>query len=153
MSIKTMDRKVGLVIMGIAVLYLILSFQLPQFPYTEVDADVLPKGLGFLFFGLGALLFIQNKPETEEEKKKRYINKTDLMLLLATLAALLVYVFFLEILGFIISTIVFLSLTMRMYEYKNWTRNIIVSVAFTFFLYFTFNYVLKIYLPQGILPF
>ncbi|MHA6261060.1 tripartite tricarboxylate transporter TctB family protein [Sporosarcina sp. CAU 1771] len=153
MSIKTMDRKIGLVIMGIAVFYLVLSFQLPEFPYTQVDADVIPKGLGFLLLGLGALLFLQNKPETEEEKKKRYINKTDLMLLLATLVALLVYVFFLEILGFIISTIIFLSLTMRMYEYRNWIKNIIVSFVFTFFLYFAFNYALKIYLPQGILPF
>ncbi|MFC5604772.1 tripartite tricarboxylate transporter TctB family protein [Sporosarcina koreensis] len=153
MSLHTMDRKVSLVIMAIAIVYLILSFQLPLYPYTQVDADVLPKGLGFLLLGLAILLFIQNRPETEEEKQKRNIKKEDVILLLLTLAALLLYVFFLEILGFILTTGIFLIVTMRMFGYMNWKRNVMVSLVFTFILYIAFNYLLKIYLPQGILPF
>lgn len=151
--LRSMDRKVSLVIMALAIFYLILSYQLPKFPFSQVDADVLPLGLGYLLLGLAVILFIQNKPETEEQKEKRTLKKEDLILLLATLGALLLYVFCLEFLGFVITTIVFLSLTMRMYGYMNWTRNVIVSLVFTLFLYFAFNYLLKIYLPQGILPF
>lgn len=151
--LHTIDRKIALVIAAISIFYLVLSYQLPEFAYTQVDADALPKGLGYLMLGLAALLFIQNKPETEEQKAQRTLKKEDLILILITLGALLLYVFFLEILGFVICTIVFLMLTMRMYGYLNWTRNVIVSVIFTFVLYFSFNYLLKIYLPQGILPF
>ncbi|WP_432361282.1 tripartite tricarboxylate transporter TctB family protein [Sporosarcina sp. UB5] len=153
MSLHTMDRKVSVVLMAISIIYLLLAFQLPDYPYSQVDSDVLPKGLGFLLFGLAILLFIQNRPETEEEKQKRNIKKEDVILLLVTLGALLLYVFFLEIIGFVLSTVIFLVLTMRMYGYMNLKRNIIVSVIFTLLLYFAFNYLLKIYLPQGILPF
>ncbi|WP_301107725.1 tripartite tricarboxylate transporter TctB family protein [Sporosarcina sp.] len=151
--LRTMDRKVSLIIMALAIFYLILSYRLPKLAFTKVDADVLPLGLGYLLLGLAVILFIQNKPETEEQKERRKIKKEDLNLLLVTLAALILYVFCLEFLGFVITTIVFLSLTMRMYGYMNWMRNIIVSFVFTFVLYLSFNYLLKIFLPQGILPF
>lgn len=151
--LQTMDRKVALVIMAVAIIYLVLSYQLPDFIYTQVDADALPKGLGYLLLGLSVLLFIQNVPETSEQKEKRTLKKEDLILLLITLGALIIYVFFLEILGFVISTLVFLTVTMRLYGYMNWLRNVLVSVIFTLVLYFAFNYLLKIYLPQGILPF
>ncbi len=151
--LHTADRKVALVLMAISLVYLILSYQLPEFPYTQVDADMLPKSLGYLLLGLAVLLFIQNKPETEEQKAQRTIKKEDLMLMLITLVALLLYVFFLEMLGFVICTIIFLIFTMRMYGYLNWTRNVMVSFIFTFILYFSFNYLLNIFLPQGILPF
>ena len=153
MSLRNMDRKVALVLMAVAVFYLILSYQLPDFAYTQVDADVLPKGLGFIMLGLAVLLFLQNKPETADEIEKRSLKKEDLMLLIYTLGCLLLFVFFLEIIGFVLSTAIFLILTMRMYGYMNLKRNVIVSVIFTLTLYFSFNYLLKIYLPQGILPF
>ncbi|WP_438315828.1 tripartite tricarboxylate transporter TctB family protein [Sporosarcina sp. FA9] len=153
MSIRNMDRKVALILMAIAVFYLILSYQLPDFAFVQVDADALPKGLGFLLLILAVLLFVHNKPETEEEIEKRTLKKEDKMLLIYTLISLLLFVFFLEILGFVLSTVIFLIVTMRMFEYRNWTRSIIVSVVFSLILYFSFNYVLKIYLPQGILPF
>lgn len=153
MSLRNMDRKVALVLMAVAVFYLILSYQLPDFAYTQVDADVLPKGLGFIMIGLAVLLFLQNKPETASEKEKRSLKKEDLKLLIYTLGCLLLFVFFLEIIGFVLSTAIFLIVTMRMYGYMNLKRNVIVSIIFTLTLYFSFNYVLKIYLPQGILPF
>ena len=151
--LHTMDRKIAIVIAAISISYLVLSYQLPSFAYTQVDADVLPKGLGYLMLGLAVLLFIQNKPETNEQKAQRTLKKEDLILILITLGALLLYVFFLEMLGFVICTIVFLIVTTRMYGYLKWVRNVLVSVIFTFVLYFAFNYLLKIYLPQGILPF
>lgn len=153
MSIHNMDRKVALVIMGIAIVYLVFSFQLPIFPYAAVDADVLPKGLGFVMLTLAIILFVQNRPETDEQKQRRTIKKVDLILLLSTVGALIVYVFLLEIIGFVLSTTLFLMLTMRMYGYQKWVTNVIASITFTLILYFAFNYLLKIFLPQGILPF
>ena len=153
MSIQNMDRKVALVIMFIAVVYLVLSFRLPEYPYALVDADALPKGLGYLLLSLSVILFFQNRPEKDEEKQKRNIKKDDLIILIVTLLSLLLYVFLLEPLGFVISTIVFLAFTIRLYGYKKWITNLVVSIGFSLFLYFSFNYILKVYLPQGIMPF
>ena len=153
MTVHNMDRKLAVVIMGIAIIYLVLSFRLPEYPYALIDADFLPKGLGYLLLILSVILFFQNRPETEEEKEKRSIKKDDLIILIVTLIALLFYVFILEKIGFVLSTILFLTFTMRLYGYKKWMMNIIVSVGFSLVLYFSFNYLLKVFLPQGIMPF
>lgn len=151
--VNTTDRKISIVIFLFALLYLFLSYQLPNFEYALIDSDTLPKGLGFLLIVLSIILFIQNKEQSEAEKIKRQIKKEDLILLIATIVSLLAYVTLFEILGFVVTTILFLVITMRMYGYSNWKISMVVSITFTFVLYFSFNYILKIYLPQGILPF
>ncbi|MFD0944200.1 tripartite tricarboxylate transporter TctB family protein [Savagea faecisuis] len=151
--VNTTDRKISIVLFLFALLYLFLSYQLPNFEYALIDSDILPKGLGFLLIVLSIILFIQNKEESEAEKIKRQIKKEDLILLIATIVSLLAYVTLFEILGFVVTTILFLVITMRMYGYSNWKISMVVSITFTFVLYFSFNYILKIYLPQGILPF
>jgi putative tricarboxylic transport membrane protein len=148
-----MDRKISVVLFIVALIYLLLSYQLPAFPYTIVDADVLPKGLGFLLLLLSLILFFQNRPETKEQKQKRTLQKQDVVILLSILGTVLVYIFLLEIVGFVINTILFLIVTTRVLGYMKWRTNIIVSVLFTLILYFSFNYLLQIYLPQGFLPF
>jgi putative tricarboxylic transport membrane protein len=153
MILKTMDRKISVVLFIVALIYLLLSYQLPAFPYTIVDADVLPKGLGFLLLLLSLILFFQNRPETKEQKQKRTLQKQDVVILLSILGTVLVYIFLLEIVGFVINTILFLIVTTRVLGYMKWRTNIIVSVLFTLILYFSFNYLLQIYLPQGFLPF
>jgi len=151
--VNTTDRKISIVLFLFALLYLFLSYQLPNFEYALIDSDILPKGLGFLLIVLSIILFIQNKEESEAEKIKRQIKKEDLILLIATIVSLLAYVTLFEILGFVVTTVLFLVITMRMYGYSNWKISMVVSITFTCVLYFSFNYILKIYLPQGILPF
>jgi putative tricarboxylic transport membrane protein len=153
MFLQTMDRKIAVVLFIVALIYLLLSYQLPAFPYTIVDADVLPKGLGYLFVLLSLILFLQNRPETEEQKQKRTLEKQEVIILLSILGTVLLYIFLLEIVGFVINTILFLITTTRVLGYVKWRTNIIVSVLFTLILYFSFNYLLQIYLPQGFLPF
>jgi putative tricarboxylic transport membrane protein len=153
MFLQTMDRKIAVVLFIVALIYLLLSYQLPAFPYTIVDADVLPKGLGYLLVLLSLILFLQNRPETEEQKQKRKLEKQEVIILLSILGIVLLYIFLLETVGFVINTIVFLIITTRVLGYVKWRTNIVVSVLFTLILYISFNYLLQIYLPQGFLPF
>lgn len=148
--IASVERKVAIVLLLLSILYLVLSFQIPTFPYSIVDADALPKGLGFLLAALSILLFIQNPTE---DRKKSDLKKDEVLMLLAVAGLIFIYILLFELLGFVIVTILFLLVTSRMLGYTKWKTLFAVSIGFTLVLYFSFNYLLQIYLPQGILPF
>ncbi|MFK3960686.1 tripartite tricarboxylate transporter TctB family protein [Pseudalkalibacillus hwajinpoensis] len=148
--LASVERKVAIVLLLISILYLFLSFQLPTFPYAIVDADALPKGLGFLLAALSILLFILNPTE---DRKKSDIKKDEVLMLLVVAALIFVYILLFELLGFVVVTILFLLVTSRILGYTKWKTLIAVSIGFTLVLYFSFNYLLQIYLPQGLLPF
>ncbi|WP_377887614.1 tripartite tricarboxylate transporter TctB family protein [Alkalihalobacillus sp. R86527] len=148
--IKSVEQKVSIVLFLISSFYLLLSYQLPTFPYAIIDADALPKGLGFLLALLSILLFIKNPVD---DHKKSKLKKEEVLILLAVAGLILVYILLFEILGFVLVTTLFLLSTSRLLGYKNWKALITVTIVFTFVLYVSFNYLLQIYLPQGILPF
>ncbi|WP_250886823.1 tripartite tricarboxylate transporter TctB family protein [Bacillus sp. SM2101] len=148
-----MDRKLSLICIAIATCYLFLSYRLPEYPYAIMDADVIPKGLGFLLVILAFLLFLQNKQETEQEREKRNVDPKEIRMLLVVLIIIIIYIFLLEIIGFVINTFLFLLVLIRLLGYKKWLSNTLVSIILPIVIYFAFNYLLKIYLPQGILPF
>jgi putative tricarboxylic transport membrane protein len=151
--LKPINRKIGLVLIGFAVFYLILSFRLPEYPYAAIDADFVPKALGFLLLVLSVLLFLSKKQETEGEKQKRKIPEGEAKVLLTVCTLILLYIFFFEIIGFVIMTSLFIFVTTWYLGYdKKWT-NAIVSIVFSLSIYLMFNYLLQISLPTGILPF
>jgi putative tricarboxylic transport membrane protein len=151
--LKPINRKIGLVLIGFALFYLILSFRLPEYPYAAIDADFVPKALGFLLLLLSVLLFFSKKPETEEEKNKRKIPDGEAKTLLTVCSFILVYIFFFELIGFVVMTALFIFITTWYLGYKKKWTNAIVSVVFSLSIYMMFNYLLQISLPAGILPF
>lgn len=146
------NQKMALILAAIAGVYLILSFSLPKYPNAIIDADVVPKGLGFLLLFFAILLFFDKKEETEAEKQKRSISKNNVLVLLAVLAFILIYISLLEILGFLIMTTLFIFCCSLFLGYKKHLANGIVSVVFSMAIYGLFNYLLRINLPAGIIP-
>lgn len=146
------NQKMALILAAIAGVYLILSFSLPKYPNAIIDADVVPKGLGFLLLFFAILLFFDKKEETEAEKQKRSISKNNVWVLLAVLAFILIYISLLEILGFLIMTTLFIFCCSLFLGYKKHLANGIVSVVFSMAIYALFNYLLRINLPAGIIP-
>ncbi|MGO4889225.1 tripartite tricarboxylate transporter TctB family protein [Anaerobacillus sp. MEB173] len=151
--LKTMNQRVSIVLLLIAIVYLILSYQLPSYAYTEVDADMIPKALGWLLIFLSVLLFLAKDSETEEQKARRKIPKKDIGVLLTVAGFIFVYIMLLEFLGFVIITALFIFFCSWFLGYKQHVTNMIVSVVFPVFMYTVFTMLLKISLPQGILPF
>lgn len=151
--LKTVNQKVSLVLLAIGAGYLILAYQIPSYPYTQVDADIIPKVLGYLLIFLSVLLFLSKDSETEEQKARRKIPKKEVGMLLGVGGIILFYIMLLEILGFVVVTALFIFVCSRFLGYKNHLVNGLVSVLFPIILYLMFTELLKISLPSGILPF
>jgi putative tricarboxylic transport membrane protein len=150
--LKSVNRKIGVVLIIISVFFLILCYQLPSYPFAVVDADVVPKALGWLFLFLSILLFFQKDTETAEQKERRNIPKKEILVLLTVGVFIFLYIFLLEILGFVIVTALFIFVCSKYLGYKDLKSNIAVSILFPVILYAIFVYLLQISLPQGILP-
>jgi putative tricarboxylic transport membrane protein len=146
------NQKVAVILAILAGFYLLLSYNLPKYPNAIIDADVVPKGLGFLLLFFAVLLYLDKKEETEAEKLKRTITKENVLLLLAVLSFILIYIFLLEIIGFLIMTALFIFGCSLFLGYRKHVTNAIVSVVFSLVIYGLFNYLLKINLPAGIIP-
>lgn len=71
-------------------------------------------------------------------------------LLLGTIGLSVLYVALLSILGFLISTPLFLIILIRFLGYEKWVNNVAASVGLTATLYLLFVTVLGVNLPQGI---
>ncbi|MGM0835312.1 MAG: tripartite tricarboxylate transporter TctB family protein [Bacillota bacterium] len=153
MILKPINRLLGLVLATFAMVYLFFSFQIPSYTYATVDANVVPKGLGFLLLFLAVLLFFQRAKETEAERQKRTIPRKELLILLAVAFFILIYIFLLETVGFVLMTTLFIFTCSTFLGYKKYKISAIVAMLYSLALYFLFNYLLLIYLPSGLLPF
>lgn len=151
--IKTMNQKTSIFLILLGSGYLYTTAKLPSYPYSPVDADVIPIGLGWVLIGLAVFLYFSEDSETEEQKAKRDIPKKDVAALVAVFLFIFLYIFLLEIVGFVLTTAIFIFFCSWFLGYKKFKTNIIVSILFPLFIYITFTQFLKISLPEGILPF
>ncbi|KMK95748.1 tripartite tricarboxylate transporter TctB family protein [Rossellomorea marisflavi] len=149
----TVNKGISIVLMLVAVTYLIMSFLLPEYPFVPVDADLIPKILGFCLLILSFCFFFSKDLDTEEQKAKRVIPRKEVLMLLAIMGLILIYITFLEVAGFIIMTTAFIIVCSRVLGYKKWVPNILTAIVFSGSAYSLFNYALSIRLPAGILPF
>ncbi|MFC4075272.1 tripartite tricarboxylate transporter TctB family protein [Salinithrix halophila] len=147
----TRDRQASIVLMIIAVLYLLFSYRLPSYALAVMDADALPIGLGWLLLVLAVLLFFfgEKTPADQEDS----LSRKEWGVLGTVLGATLLYVFFLEWLGFVLVTIPFILGVTVLLGYRRWGVNVTVALGFTGVMYYAFTYLLNITLPQGPLPF
>ena len=150
--VKTMNQRIGLVLFILAAVYLFMSYQLPSYPYTTVDADVIPIGLGWLLLVLSAFLYFSRVIETDAEKKKRAIPKKEILVLVSVFGMIFGYILLFELIGFVIMTAIFIFFCSWFLGYDKWKSNLAVSILFPVVLYGIFVFALGIVLPKGILP-
>lgn len=151
--LKTMNQKISIFLILFAAGYLYLSYNLKKYPYVPVDSDFVPKVLGYLLIALAIFLFFDKSSETEEEKEKRQVPKKEILVLLAVGGMIFFYIFLLEIIGFVLSSFLFIFGCSWFLGYRKLKTAILVAVLFPLIMYLSFNYLLQIRLPQGLLPF
>jgi putative tricarboxylic transport membrane protein len=119
---------------------------------------VTEPGSGFIFFWLGLILVMLSLAALAESlrssddivQEAREMNWVKIALVLL---CLLLYAFFLERLGFVLTTFLLLSFLLGWIERTNWTRSLGVATAAALGSFAIFELWLKIRLPKGIFGF
>lgn len=120
--------------------------------------SVTEPGSGFIFFWSGLILVIlslmalgeslRSSEEIAEETGEMNWVKIGLVLL-----SLLLYAFFLERLGFVVTTFVLVTFLLSWIEGTSWARSLGVASAAALGSFAIFELWLKIRLPKGVLGF
>lgn len=145
-----MNRKTKEII-SLIVIYMIAFLFLFQSFGFKGDAGLFPKILSIIIIVLntiqlvkvitGHLIEIKGKEELDGKK------------LVVILVASLAYVLSLQVLGFVVSSLIYLILAMYLLRVENKKALVIISVLTIIVIYLSFGVLLKVPIPKGIFGF
>ena len=120
--------------------------------------SVAEPGAGFIFFWSGLVLIILSllvlaDAVRSSEDTVRQMPEINWRKIALVLFSLLLYAFFLERLGFVLTTFVLMSFLVGSIEGKGWFRSLCVASAAALTSYAVFELWLKIRLPKGVFGF
>jgi putative tricarboxylic transport membrane protein len=143
---KVFDRYASAVFLLIGVTFVWESRKISESSYgSNVGPDIFPMGLGIILILLSIRLFyevMKTKASASEEK-----SNPDYKRFLLILGASLVYAYFLEDVGYVIGTFVFLLFSFQVIERGKWLVSVIISAAFSYGVYYLFVKILEGSLP------
>ena len=120
--------------------------------------SVTDPGAGFIFFWSGVFLVILSlivlaDSVRSSEQSVRDRGEMNWIKITLVLLSLVLYAFFLEKLGFVLTTFFLLSFLLSCIEDTNWIRSLGVASAAALACYAIFELWLKIRLPKGLFGF
>ncbi|MFZ4453733.1 tripartite tricarboxylate transporter TctB family protein [Salibacterium aidingense] len=154
------DKYIGAFIILLGLYMFIQTFwtSYPNFP-NEPGPVLMPKviGGGLFLCGLGLLLWPKKKEKKEEIYSKEeivYIQEGSLKRMFIIAGAFICYVAILNIIGFIISTIVFLAFSIWFLNPIKTKQTFIIAtttaIGMSIIVNFSFSKLLNIRLPDGL---
>lgn len=133
----------------------VLSVQIGMIENTTIGADFFPKIVAVILFAMFAIVTYRGVKQVKnpgEEKKLDYTPNYKGVAIL--FAAMIVYAALLKPVGFIITSILFLTLAIVLMTKKEEMKPVkfgIITVIAVLFIYFIFMEVFGIRIPKGIL--
>ena len=107
-----------------------------------------------IFLGVLALiLLIQSIRPTRGNSAQEAKEKTNWKAFAIVLVSLVGYIFFLQHLGFIITTTLFVLVLLKWIEKKGWFLSVLTSLILAFVSYYVFRTLLHADLPKGLFYF
>lgn len=144
MSVK-FDRVAGIAFLLVGLLFFIESQKISDSAYgSSVGPKIFPMGLGLILIALSIrLLYETFKYKTEEMAKEKLEYKKFFIIF----GSALLYAFFLEKIGYVVSTFLFLLIAFQTLERGKIIYSIIISTAFSVGVYYLFSELLGGSLP------
>jgi putative tricarboxylic transport membrane protein len=142
---KTFDRYAGIVFFVVGALFIIESQKLSTSAYgSSIGANIFPLVLGILLSLLSLRLIYATFriKQTEQNKEKLDYKRFGIIF-----AAAVLYAYFLEDIGFVIGTFIFLMISFQtMQRGRIWT-SVLIAAIFSYGVYYLFVKVLEGTLP------
>ena len=117
---------------------------------NQYGPNFFPQVLAIMMF-VASVLLIVNALRGESQKLSETIDKAGFIRATVTVGISIVYLVLMQVLGFLISTVLFLFGLMTFIGHKGLVIRIISSGAVTVCIYSIFYFFLKIPIPNGIL--
>lgn len=171
MSSKLKDVRTGIFILILSVFIRFISNNILDSKVSELGPDFMPKIISIAMM-IASVILIANglfshrklkslnnteeQAESEEENKEELSGvseKVNFKNVLLTMGLLFLYISLINIVGFIIMTILFIVLQIMIYsedKKANITRNIFIGAIVTVVIFIIFNYGFNIMIPLGI---
>ena len=158
---KSKDLILGCVMLALGIAYTVMADQIKRGNKLVqrnvgdfAHARIIPTLLGILLIVLAVVLIIQGimhfKKDDGESSKK--MSKVDVISIVLTFAAMILYIIILPQLGFILSTMLYLFCQITILapkDKRNYLLFAIVAVAFTIIAFVAFRIGLTQMLPRG----
>jgi putative tricarboxylic transport membrane protein len=152
------DALTGLISVAFGLIYGYMSYSLPRAVFgNPFDPIYFPLGISIVAIFIGILLLVKSDFKLSIQAYRNLINeddvkKNDRRRIFYTCLACVGYALLFEHLGYVISTSIFMFWVLTITSgIKEWKTSIIVALCFAVGVYFIFNTLLSISLPQ--LPF
>jgi putative tricarboxylic transport membrane protein len=151
-------KKTKIIVSSVALFWIALGILVCYGAIRLGLGSVTEPGSGFIFFWLGLILMILSlmvlaEPLGSSEDVVPEARELNWVKIALVLLALLLYAFFLERLGFVLTTFVLLCFLLGWIERTNWVRSFGVASAAALGSFAIFELWLKIRLPKGIFGF
>ncbi|MCZ8535460.1 tripartite tricarboxylate transporter TctB family protein [Psychrobacillus psychrodurans] len=142
---KKFDRVAGIAFLLIGILFFIESQKISDSAYgSSVGPKIFPMGLGLILTLLSIrLLYETFKYKTEDSTKEKLQYKKFFIIF----GSALLYAFFLEKIGYVVSTFLFLLIAFQTLERGKVIYSIIISTVFSVGVYYMFSELLGGSLP------
>ena len=142
---KTFDRYAALVFLILGAGFIVESRKISESAYgSQVGPDIFPFGLGLILALLSLRLFYETFRYTDTGQAKPSLDYKRFLIILVSA---LCYCFFLEDIGYVLGTFIFLFIGFQTMERGKWISSTLVSGIFSGVVYFIY-----VDLLQGTLP-
>ncbi|MFB3886290.1 MAG: tripartite tricarboxylate transporter TctB family protein [Thermodesulfobacteriota bacterium] len=142
---------VSIALMVASVVGMIESSKLPRSLKMGIGIGFLPFWMSAAIGILALLLFISTFRGRMALEDKPIFVKESLSLVIPVFIAMILYLILINIVGYGISTFLFLFATILVLQRSRWVTAFISAVVFTFFLYALFKLFLRAPLPTGLI--
>lgn len=142
---KKFDRIAGIAFLLVGILFLVESQKISESAYgSSVGPKIFPMWLGIILIALSLRLIYETfKYKSEGSKKEQLQYKKFLIIFVSAV----LYAFFLEKIGYVVSTFLFLLIAFQTMERGKIIYSVIISAFFSFGVYYFFSELLGGSLP------
>lgn len=149
----TINLVSSIITIAVGLTYMIMAFNFPDATVGRpMEPKIFPIMLGIALTILGLALLIQELMKNSKNKEKETIKLSfgnNGKKIAITVVNAIVYAILFNILGYILSTIIFLEVELLIFGgLKSWKVSTIVSVLFSVIAFIIFNTLLGLYLPK-----